>query len=163
MQQVLPTSLAIAASLVTVLAHSASPSTGSHVLESQLATHGSFEALISAADAGTDQLTFELLGFKSLDGYKNCCSDVFHRLNGTEVLAGAFNMGGGGSNAMLFNSNGGKAFSYVGKLEGLDDEAWGVSGLTIATPVPEPRAYALMLAGLSVIGFMARRRKSATG
>ncbi len=30
------------------------------------------------------------------------------------------------------------------------------------TPVPEPEAYALMLAGLGVIGFVALRRRSAT-
>jgi PEP-CTERM motif-containing protein len=31
--------------------------------------------------------------------------------------------------------------------------------LTVANPVPEPEAYAMMLAGLGLLGFMARRRK----
>ncbi len=34
-----------------------------------------------------------------------------------------------------------------------------VNNLTLAAPVPEPETYALMLAGLGVIGFMARRRR----
>ncbi len=32
--------------------------------------------------------------------------------------------------------------------------------LTVASPVPEPRTYAMMLAGLGLMGFMVRRRKS---
>ena len=31
----------------------------------------------------------------------------------------------------------------------------------VTAPIPEPETYALMLAGLGVVGFMARRRKQA--
>ena len=59
------------------------------MLGSQLASPGSFEAVFTAASAGAGELSFELVGFKSLDGYKNCCGDVFHlSLNGVEVFAG---------------------------------------------------------------------------
>ena len=34
------------------------------------------------------------------------------------------------------------------------------NGQLVLTPVPEPETYALMLAGLGAIGFMASRRKS---
>lgn len=33
----------------------------------------------------------------------------------------------------------------------------------VAAPIPEPRTYALMLAGLGVLGFLARRRRSGRG
>ena len=32
--------------------------------------------------------------------------------------------------------------------------------VTAVTPVPEPESYALMLAGLGVLGFMGRRRNA---
>jgi hypothetical protein len=65
----------------------------------------SFEAI-----GGASVLDFELAGFNSLDGYKNCCTDTFHLwINDTEVFSGAFNMGGGGSNKVLLNPLGGKA------------------------------------------------------
>lgn len=64
------------------------------------------------ATGGISILEFELAGFKSLDGYQNCCTDTFHLwINDTEVFSGAFNMGGGGSNKVLFNPNGGKAIT----------------------------------------------------
>lgn len=34
------------------------------------------------------------------------------------------------------------------------------SGMINVSPIPEPETYALMLAGLGVVGFLARRRKS---
>lgn len=57
--------------------------------------------------------------------------------------------------------NGGQTFDLIlgfndgSRIDGDYDDM--VIGLTLA--VPEPQTYALMLAGLSVVGFMARRRK----
>ena len=38
---------------------------------------------------------------------------------------------------------------------------WSHSSIYTAAPVPEPQTYALMLAGLGLVGFAARRRKAA--
>lgn len=59
---------------------------------------------------GSALLAFELAGFKSLDGYNNGYTDIFHvLLNNTEIFTGSFNLGGGGSNNIIYNPNGGSA------------------------------------------------------
>ncbi|HHS99627.1 MAG TPA: PEP-CTERM sorting domain-containing protein [Thiomicrospira sp.] len=44
-----------------------------------------------------------------------------------------------------------------GKIKG-ESSNYSISTLSVS-PVPEPSTYALMLAGLGLVGFMARRRK----
>lgn len=46
------------------------------------------------------------------------------------------------------------ALSYVGQLQATFDG----QTLTVAAPVPEPTTYALLIAGLAAVGFVARRR-----
>lgn len=59
---------------------------------------------------GTALLGFELAGYRSLDGYNNGYTDIFHLLlNGAEIFTGTFNLGGGGSNTILYNPNSGSA------------------------------------------------------
>lgn len=50
--------------------------------------------------------------------------------------------------------------------QSLADESWAMDNLrvsvttqTVTTPVPEPETYAMLLAGLGIIGFIARRKK----
>jgi hypothetical protein len=76
-------------------------------------------------------------------------------------------------NLPLFIYNGNQNFaSYVGfsgnsgsMIQSLTFEsprinAFEASNFSVTTPIPEPETYALMLAGLGAIGFVARRRKS---
>jgi hypothetical protein len=51
------------------------------------------------------------------------------------------------------------SFSYAGTTQGIADEAWGINSLTV-TAVPEPETYAMLLAGLGLLGGVARRHKA---
>jgi hypothetical protein len=46
-------------------------------------------------------------------------------------------------------------------IQPLDDESWAMDNLRVSvSPVPEPETYALFMAGLGLMGFVARRRKN---
>ena len=68
-----------------------------------------------------------------------------------QAQAAAFGAGFGsnliGLSAAVSNATGGFETFFV------------ASGGAVTTPIPEPETYALMLAGLSVVGFVARRRR----
>lgn len=113
------------------------------------------------AGAGAGLAVFDINGFVSLDGFGNCCTDIFTlSLNSLPIYSASFDLGGGGSNQVLFKPvgatetaisfgffNGGIAnlsvplslgngsntltFAYTGAAQGIGDEAWGISNLVV--------------------------------
>jgi hypothetical protein len=59
-----------------------------------------------SAGAGAGNVSFELQGYSTLDG-DNFFIDIFHlSINGVEVFSGTWDLGGGGANRILLDSNG---------------------------------------------------------
>lgn len=139
-----------------------------------------------APGSGTGRMTFDLLGYATIDGY-NCCTDKFQlTVNGAEIFRGVFNMGGGGTEGIELEPagttvvagsnvrtisidvtlvNGVNTFRFdYSPMQGFVDEAWAVDNVALSadnlTPVPEPESYALLLAGLALVGAASRRKKS---
>lgn len=113
---------------------------------------------------GGATLTFDLLGYLSVDG-SNCCTDTFSlTINGATMFSGGFDMGGGGSNFInyidpgvtivsstaysffgggltqfsvdhtLLSGNNSYLFDY-GTMQGLGDEGWGLENIIITADV----------------------------
>jgi hypothetical protein len=60
------------------------------------------------------------------------------------------------------NSNPYSANSYAASIwsvQGQGASGWGAQDVAVFAPIPEPETYAMLLAGLGLLGFMARRRK----
>jgi hypothetical protein len=115
------------------------PGTGS-----EMATPGSSSISFDAGASSSGMLTFTLDGYLSLDGWANGWTDVFHlSSNGTEILTGSFNLGGGGTSSLALNSNGA---SYV--FNGAPDNQITWQGGTVDFSVPLE-----LLAGTNTVEF----------
>jgi hypothetical protein len=80
----------------------------------------------------------------------NIWGDGYFEVNGTgDIITGTEHNG-----ILLISGNFGPSHPLVFTV--MDPEAW--HGFNVAA-VPEPETYAMMLAGLGMVGFMARRRK----
>jgi len=68
---------------------------------------------LSAISAGPATLSYEIVGYGSLDGWDTfCCTDIFTLyVNGNEAFSGSFNLGGRGSTYIFFNPGNGMATS----------------------------------------------------
>jgi len=141
----------------------------------------------SAANAGT--LTFDLLGFRSIDGAGGFADTFNLVINGATVFQAQFAMGGGGGEVVIINSNGATytgvgnlrsivvpftvlagantlQFAYANLQDGID-EAWGLDNVafraTVADAptggVPEPATWAMMILGFGAAGTALRSRR----
>jgi hypothetical protein len=70
---------------------------------------------------------------------------------------GAWTFGGAPEVSMLSLAAGDYYYSVFGMATGA--AAYSINSAATATPVPEPESYALLLAGLGVIGFLVSRRR----
>jgi hypothetical protein len=134
---------------------------------------------------GSGYLSFVLSGYKSLDGQNFYEDDFTLSVDGSTLYIGTFGLGGGGADHQYYNAGvtatkSGDAVTFLVPLgivsdtytvdfqytslsdknhagfQGLSDEGWNISKVAV---VPEPASIALMLAGLGMIGGLARRRR----
>ena len=82
--------------------------------------------------------------------YTNSGSGATHSGNWTDWQHFEFDVVGTGNTGTLKFADAGTANTYGGSLD----------NVSLVAAVPEPETYALMMAGLGAVGFMARRRKS---
>lgn len=73
-----------------------------------MASPGSVSASFNAL-AGAGSLSLQLRGYDTLDGDNNWIDILHITLNGSEVFAGTWDLGGGGIDRVLANPNGGTA------------------------------------------------------
>ncbi len=127
--------------------------------------------VFNALEPGNDALNAIDLTSLTLSVYNSTGATVFSAST-PQSYSFADNFTGAGNSGFLFESSAAQLQSVfsadlrVGLFATAANATGGFETFFVGnvanpvTPVPEPETYALMLAGLGVVGFMARRRKN---
>jgi hypothetical protein len=122
-------------------------------------TTSNFDAIISSisrsADTGLDISGLSLYRVGGGTGTGGTLGDTLVS-SGTSLQSGSMDV-------WTLSSDNLAAGSYYVLVSGnlVSDTSASFGGAVMLAPVPEPETYGMMLAGLGVLGFLARRRKAA--
>ena len=108
-------------------------------------------------NGGADVISFANLGAGTYDFLLTISSQYIPDLGATINGQAATVMGSGNMRFAGIESIGDSPFSLT--ITGTPGLSANYSGEISVAAVPEPQTYALMLAGLAAVGFMARRRR----
>lgn len=117
-----------------------------------------FTAPAGAVQASAASVSIDLVPFFNID---NLQLVLYNGSNGTgSVVSGGTGVIGEFSQLENIAVTAGNAYSYrvTGTIVGAPSGAYTFTA--VAAPIPEPETYALMLAGLGIVGFVAARRRS---
>ena len=98
----------------------------------EMATDSSADVSFMSPTAGLSNLSFVLDGFRSLDGQNMFEDDFTLSLNGTAILSGTFNLGGGGKDVVFFAPTGASIDNISGAGTAI---TWLGGQVNIATPL----------------------------
>ena len=89
-----------------------------------------------------------------------CNTSSLNHCGGVTHISMLINVNANAANSLVFSYSSPTSFNGTTRagLQGFGDEGWYVGALSV-TAVPEPETYAMMLAGLGLMGGMVRRRR----
>lgn len=138
-------------------------------------SHGDLELLAIGHNPGafTDTITFSIPGLSDVSSttvannllsvlnLQNGSVSLFREAGETDTLVGSYTFDGT-TGSSWHTMSGLTAGSYYYQITGNATGSLGgfYSITSTVTPVPEPETYAMLLAGLGVVGSLYRRRKS---